>query len=184
MNSVLDEIGIDLNSTLLHAPGAKTAQPVQQVGLMCCVIPKGGGRLGCSGAGLPQLQTRCAGGASPMREQPPAPQHAVAQTTSGRQGRILSMSACGISLCDAMCTQEAMPQAIGESAGGGGLPSPPRGGPPPGGTCVTCKCRSVPGSMYAAGVLHSNVGLVGQNNGGFLSWLLDCWIWTSFPSRV
>jgi hypothetical protein len=69
VNSVLDEIGIDLNSTLLHAPGAKTAQPVQQVGLICCVVPKGGGPLGssCSGAGLPQLQTRCAGGASPTR---------------------------------------------------------------------------------------------------------------------
>jgi hypothetical protein len=68
VNSVLDEIGIDLNSTLLHAPGAKTAQPVQQVGLICCVILKAGGRLGnpCSGARLPQLQTRCAGGAPPM----------------------------------------------------------------------------------------------------------------------
>lgn len=40
VNSVLDEIGIDLNSTLLHAPGAKTAQPVQQVRrLLCLLLP-------------------------------------------------------------------------------------------------------------------------------------------------
>lgn len=35
VNSVLDEIGIDLNSTLLTAPGRTAAQPVQQVG--CCI---------------------------------------------------------------------------------------------------------------------------------------------------
>jgi hypothetical protein len=42
VNSVLDEIGIDLNSTLLHAPGAKTAQPVQQAS-RCILRPRGGG---------------------------------------------------------------------------------------------------------------------------------------------
>ena len=40
---MLDEIGIDLNSTLLHAPGAKSAQPVQQVGSISSVISKKAG---------------------------------------------------------------------------------------------------------------------------------------------
>jgi charged multivesicular body protein 2A len=47
VNSVLDEIGIDLNSTLLHAPGAKTAQPVQQE-----AAPQAIGE-GVGGGGLP-----------------------------------------------------------------------------------------------------------------------------------
>ena len=93
------------------------------------------------------------------------------------------MPACERSLCNAVCIQEAMPQAIGESAGGGGLPSPPRGGPPPGGTpnlpqamigqCMNVCCNHTPAAIV--GQSARTVVLV-------VSWLLDFWLWKSLPS--
>lgn len=43
VNSVLDEIGIDLNSTLLTAPGRTAAQPVQQEAMPQAIGETGGG---------------------------------------------------------------------------------------------------------------------------------------------